>query len=552
MREYSVLIGGKAGEGINTAGLTIASLFDHLGYRIYMYFDYPSLIRGGHNFAIIRAAEKKVGTHRDTLDVVLALDQNSIDRHADQIRNDTVVLYDTYAVKRAEGYGIPINQIVEEEKAPAITRNSAMMAAFCRAAGIDRELLESVFRRSIKEKYIDVNLRVAERAYGAIDEVFRIPGLGQTGLPALTGNEAIGLGLVRGGLDTYIGYPMTPTSNLLHFLAEHTRAFPVRVIHPENEIGVMLMALGSAYAGNKTAVGTSGGGFCLMTEGLSLAGMSEMPITIVEGQRPGPSTGMPTYTAQGDLHFVLNAGQGEFPRLIVSPGDLEEAYTWSAAALMLSWKYQIPAIVLADKTLCEGTFSFDIDAAERPPEASPYLWDGEGEYRRYALTDTGISPLAFPPAEGALIKANSYTHDESGFTTEDAARAGIMQEKALRKAAGLARELEGYRTVSVSGSPDATTVVASFGSQKGAVLEAAEHLGLKTARPLVLNPFPVRQWKEALDGADSVICVENNATGQLARLLRNHGFSVDETVLKYDGRPFSLEELTARLSEAVA
>jgi 2-oxoglutarate ferredoxin oxidoreductase subunit alpha len=551
MSEYSVMIGGKAGEGINTAGLAIAGLFARLGYSVYMYFDYPSLIRGGHNFAIIRASDRTVGAHRTTLDVLCALDQNCIDLHLDQIRNDTVVLYDSYQVVRAEGQGIDIDQILKDENAPPITRNSAILGAFCKAAGIDWTILEDVFRTTIPEKYLEVNLRVAHRGYEGVNEALAIERLDRPALPVLTGNEATGLGLVRGGLDTYVAYPMTPTSNLLHFLAQHAEDLAIKVIHPENEISVILMALGLAYAGDRTAVGTSGGGFCLMTEGLSLAGMSEMPVTIVMGQRPGPSTGAPTYTAQGDLHFILNAGQGEFPRFIVAPGDLEESYVWSAIALMLSWRYQIPAFVLTDKTLAEGACSFDIGAAEIPAEPEQVLWTSDGEYRRYVRTGNGISPMAFPPRKGAMIKANSYAHDEMGFTTERAEDIKQMADKVLRKRKSLQRELETYPAVKCYGVSDAGTAIICWGSQKGACIEAAERFGAKVIQPLILEPFPERQWKEATLGVNTTVCIENNATGQLARLLRQQGFETDHLILKYDGRPFTLEELEQRLREVI-
>ncbi|RXE57213.1 pyruvate ferredoxin oxidoreductase [Methanoculleus taiwanensis] len=551
MRECSVMIGGKAGEGINTAGLTIASLFNHLGYRVYMYFDYPSLIRGGHNFAVIRAAEEKIGATRDTFDILLALDQNCIDRHTEAIRDDTIVVYDSYQVVNATGHPIDVDRILKEENAPQITKNSAIIGGFCKAAGIAWEILTDVFKTTVPEKYLDVNLRVARRGYDAAPEVIRIEPLGRPTLPVLTGNQAAGLGLVRGGLDTLVAYPMTPTSNLLHFLAEHADDLSVKVIHPENEIGVMLMALGLAYAGNKTAVCTSGGGFCLMTEGLSLAGMSETPVTIVLGQRPGPSTGVPTYTSQADLHFVLNAGQGEFPRFVVVPGDLEEMYYWSAVALGLAWKYQIPSIILTDKTLAEGGYTFDIDASGAIPELPPVFADGVKPYRRYAATEDGISPLAFPPESTAPVKANSYAHDEAGFTTEKAELVAGMQEKVLRKAESLHRELETFRGVEVAGVAGAGIALVCWGSEKAACIEAAARFGVKVVRPLIFAPFPVRQWREAMLGVHRVIAVENNATGQLARLLRQNGFWVDELVLKYDGRPFSVDELERRLAEVI-
>lgn len=552
MSEYSVLIGGKAGEGINTAGLSIAGLFSRLGYRTYMYFDYPSLIRGGHNFAIIRASEKAVRAHRTPVDVLLAFDQKSIDNHRDRIHDGTTIIYDASVVVRGEGYGLPLDEIVEEEGAPPITKNSAMLGALSRVAGIEPVIYEDVLHASVPAKYLDANLRVARRGYDAAGRVFVAESLDAPTLPVLTGNEATGLGLVYGGLESYVAYPMTPTSNLLHFLARRAEDLSIKVLHPENEISVILMALGLAYAGEKAAVGTSGGGFCLMTEGLSLAGMSEIPVTIVMGQRPGPSTGMPTYTAQSDLHFVLNAGQGEFPRFVVAPGDLEETYAWSAAALMLSWKYQVPSIILTDKTLAEGAFSFDPAEITLPPDREPVFWDGNGDYQRYAKTEDGVSPLALPGREGAIIKVSSYAHDEAGFTTETVEGVRDLQEKMLAKGESLERELMTYPAVKTYGPHDAGTTIICWGSEKGACIEAAESFGAQVVQPVVLAPFPVRLWKEAMIGAGKVICVENNSTGQLARLLRQQGFDPGRPILKYDGRPFAVDELEARLEEVIA
>ncbi|MDI6866329.1 2-oxoacid:acceptor oxidoreductase subunit alpha [Methanoculleus sp.] len=547
MQEYSLLVGGKAGEGINTAGLSIAGLFSRLGYHVYMYFDYPSLIRGGHNFAIIRAADEPIGAHRTGVDVLLALDRKTIETHKERIGGKTTVIYDSSQVGEERGYGLPLDEIIREEKAPPITRNTAMLGALSRVAGIDRAILEDVIRATVPEKHLDSNLRVAARGYNGVEGVFSVRPLDAPKLPVLTGNEATGLGLVYGGLDTYVAYPMTPSSGVLHFLAGRADDLRVRVVHPENEISVILMALGLAYAGERAAVGTSGGGFCLMTEGLSFAGMSEIPVTIVLAQRPGPSTGVPTHTAQSDLHFALNAGQGEFPRLVVAPGDPHEACAWSATALMLSWRYQVPAIILIDKTLAEGAYSFDLDASTPPRDHEPVLRDGGEEYRRYRRSEDGVSPLAFPGTEGVTVKANSYAHDETGFTTEKAEDVGALQEKLLRKARGLKTELGGYKTVKTYGAPESSKTIICWGSQKWVCIEAAAEVGARVVQPVVLAPFPVEAWSEAIAGASEVVCVENNATGQFARLLREYGFDPGTSILKYDGRPFAVDELTARL-----
>ena len=446
--------------------------------------------------------------------------------------------------------GLPLETILKEENAPAVMRNSCLIGGFCKATGLEWDILERLFKKNIP-KQIDLNLKVALRAYNQAKEFVRIETLPNSSLPVLTGNEAIGLGLVKGGLKAYIAYPMTPSSSLLHFLADSADDFSLKVIHPESEIAVILMALGFSYAGERVAVGTSGGGFCLMTEGLSLAGMAELPIVILVGQRPGPSTGVPTHTAQSDLHFVLNAGQGEFPRFVLSPGDAEEAYFWSCVALNTSWKYQIPSIILADKSLCEGVYSFDTDSIGELEEEHPVLWDRRESYKRYLDTETGVSPLSFVSDKEAIVKVDSYAHDEFGITTEEAQKIKNMQDKRLRKGQYLMKELEKYETVKIYGNKNSSVALICWGSNKGVCIEVGENLGLKVIHPVVLSPFSIKEFQDSLSGVQSLICVENNSTAQLASLINRYGFSVNEKILKYDGRPFSSDELEERLKDLV-
>ncbi|MFA6217736.1 MAG: 2-oxoacid:acceptor oxidoreductase subunit alpha [Candidatus Omnitrophota bacterium] len=545
--DISILIGGKAGFGIDKAGSIIAGLLNRLGYYIYVYREYPSLIRGGHTYSLIRASERKICCHNEQIDFLLALNQDTVDLHKGRLKNNASVVYDA-SVAQSSGQGIAVAGILQEEGAAEVMRNSCIIGGFCKAAGIPWEILEDVFKKKI-DKEFDLNLKVALRGFGAVERQVTIPELSSRKVPVITGNEAVGLGLLKGGLRNFVAYPMTPTSGILHFLASLAEDGGIKVIHPESEISVILMALGFAYTGEKTAVSTSGGGFCLMTEGLSLAGMAELPVVIVVGQRPGPSTGLPTYTSQTELNFVLHAGQGEFPRFIAAPGDTEEAYYWSAVALQLAWKYQIPAIVLVDKTLAEGAFSFDMQSV--PPilkELLP-LWDRDLPYKRYFNSETGVSPLAFAPEKGTVIKVNSYEHDESGITIEDAGISSLMQAKRLRKETHLAEELKAYETVKVYGDPKASRVLLCWGSNKGACCEVAQLLSLKVVQVVVMSPFPLKEIKQSLRQAKEVICVENNATGQLSSLMSRYGISVKKRVLKSDGRPFSVDELKERVEK---
>jgi len=547
--EVSVLVGGKAGDGINSAGAMVTQLLNHLGYHTYMYFDYPSLIRGGHNFVIIRGTDHPVGVHRDAVDFVLALSQETVGKHSSRIKDTTETIYNSDLV-RSGGQGISIQSILHDENAPAIMGNSAIIGGFAKGAGIGWDTVSDVFSAHIP-KGVDANLRVARRAYDQVTTVRPIPPLGGRRYSILTGNEAIGLGLFAGGLSAFVSYPMTPSSSLLHFLAEHAQQFDITVVHPENEIAVILISLGLSYAGKRAAVGTSGGGFCLMTEGLSLAGMAEIPLVLVVSQRTGPSTGLPTYTAQSDLHFILNAGQGEFPRFVVAPGDAGEAYFWSACAMNIAAKFQIPAFILSDKTLSEGSYSIDALQLSKIGADEPVGWDGTLPYLRYADTPSGISPLAFPGSKDAVVKVNSYAHDESGITTEEAESVVRMTEKRIRKAAGLSREMETYDTVFFHGLPDAGTAIACWGSTKGVCCEVADELGLKVIQPVVMSPFPADKFRDAMQGAGRLIAVEENATGQLAALLRFNTIPVDAMVLHYDGRPLTPDILRSRIKEVI-
>ena len=388
MDSFSVLIGGKAGDGITQAGSIIAHLLNGLGYRLYTYVDSPSLIRGGHNYVIVRAHRGRISAHRDHINVMIALTEDTIERHDWRLKPRPVTVYDNQTIadtslsSRAHPLrtGIPVKTILEQEAAPSVMRNSAILGAFCKAMAIPWLTLEEVIKR-YQPKQTELNLRVARLGYELATEklVIHLPGGGPR--PVMTGLEATGLGLIRGGLKAYAAYPMTPASGLLHYLARQAPAFKLKVVQPEGEIAAMMMALGHAYAGERAAVGTSGGGFSLMVEGLSLAGQAELPVVVVLGQRPGPATGLPTYTAQADLHFALSAGHGEFPRLVVAPADVEQAYAWSTFALDAAWKYQMPAIVLGDRSLNDHSQSFDRDAVPELPRLKPRRWDGRPQKR---------------------------------------------------------------------------------------------------------------------------------------------------------------------------
>ncbi len=439
MKEISILVGGKAGDGIRQAGNVIARLFNRIGYRIFFYDDYPSLIRGGHNFSIIRAAERRIIAHKETVDVIVALNQDTIEKHLHRLNAGGTILYDSKK-STTEGVGIDFMGIVNLFNGKPIMRNTAAIGSLAGVLGIPWPVLEKVISDTV-EKEIELNVQIARHAYDQIDSPHKsVPKLEQPPLPLITGNEAIVLGAVKAGLNMYIAYPMTPASSILHYLAANENELGVVTVHPESEIGGALILLGAAYTGARAMIGTSGGGFALMTEALSLAGQGELPMVIIEVQRPGPGTGVPTYTMQADLDFVVHAGHGEITRVVLAPGDAEEAFYMSGMAMNLAWKFQIPAFVLSDKHLSESIFSFEGDLDKVTPEEA-LLWNKEGEYKRYADKKYGISPMAFPGNPSAIVKATSYEHDENGIATEEPKAISRMQSKRLRKRKYLENEL---------------------------------------------------------------------------------------------------------------
>lgn len=549
MNEFSILIGGKAGDGIRQAGHLIGELFNELGYWVFIYDDYPSLISGGHNFSIVRVAEKQISSHRDKVDFVIAFNQQTIEKHQPRFKKETILIYDSTDFQIEKGFGLPMLKIIQEHSLPPIVKNTVALGVFASLGKINFSLVEKVIRKTIHKK-VEENIKVAEIGYKEAEKIkikLKIKKINNKPKILLTGNEAIALGAVKAGLNFYLAYPMTPVTSILHFLAAHENEFKIKTIQPENEIAVALMAQGAAYAGAKTMVASSGGGFALMVESLSLAGEAEIPIVYVYGQRTGPSTGVPTYTSQADLNFVLNAGHGEFPKIVIAPANADEGFYLTAKALNLAWRYQTPVFVLIDKHLGESIFTTNFKENKIKKE-KPKLFSGQGKYKRYLITKDGISPLAFPGGKW-IVKLNSYEHDEFGLTTEEAEKIQQMVEKRLRKQKTIEKELTREKTINIYGKKESKIILITWGSTTGAVAEVGKKLGLKVIQLLFLKPFPEKAIKKELKNVKKIIDVEVNATGQLANLLAQYKIFVDQKILKYDGRPFSLDELEKKIKK---
>jgi 2-oxoglutarate/2-oxoacid ferredoxin oxidoreductase subunit alpha len=548
-KDYSILIGGEAGQGSRTAGLIIAKLFSEIGYNIFIYDDYQSLIRGGHSFSHIRASEKETLSHREKIDFLLALNENTFKKHKKDLSEKGIVLYnkDEFVLKEKQAVGVSMDKIVAQFKGIPIMKNTALVAGFAKILGIDWKILEGLFKKEFKKQQ-QQNLKIAKESFKRAKKLTKVKKLKRKPQPLLTGNEALSLGAVKAGLDFYLAYPMTPASGILHYLAQNKTKFNIAVAQLENEVGVVNAAIGAAYAGSRTMVGTSGGGFALMTEGLSLAVQNETPLVIVESQRMSPGSGVPTYTGQGDLLFALSAGHGDIVKFVVAPGDAQESFYWAGKILNLSWKYQTPSILLMDKEVAESTFSFDKKILSQIKCEKFLRWDKKGEYLRYKKTKKGISPLEFPGEEKAVVKSNSYEHDEYGLTIEDEKSIKEMQEKRLRKFEEMKKEVEKIESVKIFGKKSSEKAIICWGSTKGPAKEVAEKLGMRMIFPIVLQPFPEKQMKKALKGVKKIVLIETNGLAQLGEVLMRWGIKINKKILKYDARPFLPQEIEKKLS----
>lgn len=548
MDNIQIVIGGSAGEGSKKAGLLVAKLFNSYGYKVFIHEDYQSVIRGGHNFSYISATKEEHNAIREKVDVVLALNEDTISRHIETLKGGGILMYDSDVVVEKEKIerediqkiGVSLNDIIKEAEGIPLMKNTALVSFFAKTFGIDFDNLEGVLRKEIK-KEVEKNIRVAYIAYHNNGEKIReINKIEREPLPLLSGNEAVALGAIDAGLECYFAYPMTPSTSILGLLAT---VDGVKTFQPENEIAVINAAIGSAYAGRRTMVGTSGGGYALMTEGISLAAQSETPVVVAMSQRMSPATGVPTYQGQGDLLFVLNSGHGDMMRFVVAPGDAEEAYFWGGKTLNIAWKYQLPTIILLDKELSENRY--EVEQKEKVKKEDVLLSTKKDNYLRYDGED--ISPLLFPGEEGAVVKGTGYEHTKKGIATEDAKEIKKMQEKRIKKYNKLQREVEEMSGVKSYKKGDVAVIF--WGSTKGVVIEATKDIKVKLIQPIILQPFPTESIKKEVAGIKKVICVETNSTGQLSSVLKGQGIVVDETILKYDGRPFTVEEVREEIKK---
>ena len=574
--DFAISIGGAAGQGIAAPGDVLAWIFVRRGLHLYTYNAYQSIIRGGHIFLTFRISTEKVYTHGDQLDLLICLNQDTMDRHLKHMGPGTRVIYNSDTIEPGEAQegvqlcGMPVKELSNDSR-NKLVQNTAALGVSMHLLGLDFGILEEILTQQFMRKgqaVVDENVGVARAAYDhAIANFPAFPEAtpeGEKPQAWWAGNDALAMGGACAGVKFYAAYPMSPSTGVLHWMANHARDLGIMVRQVEDEIGVATMTIGAATTGTRAMCATSGGGFALMTEAVGSAGMMEIPVVMIDVQRAGPSTGVPTKTEQGDLWQMLGASQGDFPRIIVAPIDALDAFNTVPELFNLVDRYQCPGIILSDLLISEGRFSVDpddidfhpkIDRGELITEPST---NGD-EYLRYKYTESGISPRAVPGLEGYVHVVATDEHDEDGVLISDEftnpTKRRLMVEKRGRKMQDI---FEHVAAPEIEGEEDADVTLVGWGSTYGAIHEALEQLKVEgiTANHLPIKwivPFHVKEITDIMSNSKKVIVIENSYSGQFFRYMRSEtGLNVDAHIRKYDGEPFMPHQVANGVQEILA
>ena len=482
----NIVFGGKAGQGPNVLSHVLGNALVKMGYYVFCSRDYESLIRGGHNFNHLTFSESPVNSNDKKIDILVALDENTEKVHRKNLKRSAIILKDN-------------------------AENMYYAGKIFKILGLKFEFLENELKELSR---FEENMTHVKKGYEESKKSISLPELEPREAFFINGNQGVSEGAISAGLDIYYGYPMTPATAILGELAEKQKEKNILVLELENEIAVINAGIGSAITGAKVMVGTSGGGFDLMSEGLSLTGVAEVPLVIYLAQRPGPGTGVPTYNAQGDLNLARHAGHGEFSRVVLAPGDPKESYELTSQAFYFSQKFKVPVIVLSDKHLAESVYTINTRAVT----IHSGKWTSFGRY-------------------------NSYEKDRFGCTTEEPEIINKNVMKRIGKQQSILRDAQKFDSYNSYGNEKANNLILSWGSTKGAILDSIEGLDVRFIQMLHLEPF--LNIRREIEGKN-IILVENNATGQLGDLIAEKtGIIIPEKnkILRYDGRPFFADEL---------
>lgn len=557
--DISIVLAGEAGQGIQTIEQLLTRILKLAGFHIHATKEYMSRVRGGTNSTSIRVSSRPVQAPLRRIDLLIPLDEKVIPHLQYRLTEETIIAGDREAVGDVPRLQhVPLMQMAREIGNEMYV-NTMALGLILGLLAVDTRVMEQDLGSRFAGKGEEVvanNLRAARQGH---DQGRGLRESGAISFPEIArhdngneimvnGTEAIAMGAIAGGCQCITSYPMTPGTGVITFMAQHQHDFGLLVEQAEDEIAAINMALGAWYAGARAMVTTSGGGFALMTEGVSLAGMLEMPMVIHLAQRPGPATGLPTRTEQGDLELALYAGHGEFPRIILAPESLQGAFDLSRLAFDLADRYQVPVFLLTDQYLVDTYYNI-VPFALEPREMKHFIVETAEDYRRYQLTPDGISPRGIPGRGQGLVGVDSDEHDEAGHITEDLELRVRMVDKRLRKLVKIKEELF---PGALDGRKDCRTIVVSWGSVNPIVREALELLGDNDVAQLALQqlyPLPAG-LEQYLAAADKTIIVENNATSQMGRLIqRETGHRFHHAVLKYNGLAFTVEELVDDLQK---
>lgn len=573
LNQLSWKVGGQQGEGIESTGEIFAVALKRMGYHLYGYRHFSSRIKGGHTNNKIRVSTKPIRAISDDLDVLVAFDQETIDLNVYELADHGIVIADSrFNPQLPEGskgklFSIPFTQIADELGSSLMKNMVAVGASAC-ALGIKIEAFHDVVREIFKrkgDKIIEMNIEALNRGYAAFESQaggqlkdLQLEEADGKKRMFMIGNDAIALGALAAGCRLMAAYPITPASEIMEYLIKKLPQFGGTVVQTEDEIAAITMAIGANFGGVRALTASAGPGLSLMMEGIGLAGMTETPVVIVDTQRGGPSTGLPTKQEQSDINALIHGTHGEIPKVVIAPSTAEEAFYDTIEAFNIAEELQCPVIIASDLQLALGkqtVDSFDYSKIEirrgklleEVPEQEDKL------FKRFAVTEDGISPRIVPGTKNGLIQATGVEHGENGRPSEDAANRKRQMDKRLRKLS----QLKFYKPLSLDIKyDDADVLVLGMGSTIGAISEAKERVeaaGHKVNHVHVrlLHPFPSDEMRPYMEKADRILVVENNATGQLADLIRLHvGFSDKIVQLnKYDGNPFMPGEIEKGLKE---
>jgi 2-oxoglutarate ferredoxin oxidoreductase subunit alpha len=564
-------------------GAMFARICARAGLHVHGYPEYPSLIRGGHNTAMVRVGAKKVLGHDPKIDVLLALNKDALDLHLSELNDGAAVIYDgesvPYDFSAVQGLpagvrivSVPFARITKELEADRVMRNTVALGASFAVLSGDFNLIYNVLERTFLRKgpeVVEHNSRVARAGY---DFVLKNFGEGLCGkkLTAvagalermlLSGNDAIAIGAIKSGLKFMSAYPMTPVTSIMQTVAANGVKYGIVMKQTEDEIAAINMAIGAAHMGVRAMTASSGGGFALMTEALGMSAMTETPLVVVMGTRPGPSTGMPTWTEQSDLRFVMHASSGEFGRVVFLPGDNDECFEMTLAAFNLAEEYQMPCFILTDKYLGESVSTTEIFEHKKYKVKRGTLMSisdatrvKDGDFKRFENTASGISPRAVPGYPNCIYTAATDEHNEFGDLDETGENRKKMMDKRARKMVALkSHGLPESERFCLHGEADADLTIVGWGSTKGPILEA---MNLACEKGLKVNflqikcalPFPVDGVAAILAKAGKILDVENNSEAQMAGVIReNTGILISDRFLRYDGRPLNAREIFKKI-----